>query len=120
MGWLSDILKEYPALSVETERLQSLEAKNGKLKMDNAAFQNGASAERKRQRFTMFKGVLWTEHNGLVDRTIYCPSCKSAMAVFPSKSNEKIVCPKCNFIAPFQSNEIEKLARILIRDSLFN
>ncbi|MFT4582211.1 MAG: hypothetical protein ACI915_000040 [Gammaproteobacteria bacterium] len=113
MGWLSDLLKEYPALSVETERLALMEAENKKQKMEDGALQNERHAEQKRQRFREFKGVLWTEHNGKIDPTVYCPYCEFAMAVILSGTSEMIVCSKCNFIASFQAKEIENLTRSL-------
>ena len=49
MGWLSDLLKEYPALSVETERLALMEAENKKRKTENAVLQNERDAKQKRE-----------------------------------------------------------------------
>ena len=113
MGWFSDIIKEYPAFLAETQRLGQLDAENIKRKKDNAALQTKRIAVQTRGRFTEFEGVLWTHHNGDVDTIVYCPSCEFAMAVFPPRSNEKVVCSKCSFVAPFQPQEIEKLARSL-------
>jgi hypothetical protein len=111
MGWFSDILKEYPALAGEIERLRLMEAENKKRQRENAALRNERKAEQKPEQFREFKGALWRERNGTVDTIAYCPSCEFAMTVFPPGSNEMIVCSKCNFIAPFQPGEIETLAR---------
>ena len=113
MGWFSDILREYPAFLNETERLAALDAENQKRKKGNAKRQSGRGAEQKPQQFMEFEGALWRERDGRIDTTIYCTCCKKVMVVIGRGTNESVVCSECNYVAPFQPAEIEKLARLL-------
>ena len=113
MGWFSDIVRAYPEFVQETERLAALDAENIKRKKENSASRTERLAELNQQQFVAFNGMLWMQRDGKVDAAAYCPSCKIVLAVGPHDSNENIVCSRCDFIAPFQLDEIEKFARSL-------
>ena len=117
MGWFSDILREYPEFLIETERLAVLDAENIKRKKEHTKRQIEGITNPKSPQFIAFKEVLWRQQNGKIDTIIYCASCELAMAL-PSSPNEKLVCSKCNFIAPFRPEEIERLAQSLETKSL--
>jgi len=120
MGWLSDLLKEYPALSVAKERLaliedrlKIVEAENEQLKAENVELKSKLGANDNRSKFIEFKGVLWTQVDGKVDTITYCPTCELAMSAFPPGSNEMVICSKCNFIAPFRPDQVDEMAKAL-------
>lgn len=127
MGWLADILKDYPALSVARERLalvedrlKLMEAENKNLKTENAYLRTECAEMKKRvsvyekaNQFVEYKGVLWKQLNGTVDSISYCPECKLAMFAFPPGSNEMLICSKCNFTAPFPPSQVGAMARKL-------
>lgn len=120
MGWLTDLLKDYPTLSVAKERLSFIEEKlraaeeeNQKLREENASLRSKVDSVEKREQFIAFSGVLWKEFNGIVDEIAYCPECNLAMSAFPPGSNEMLICSKCNFTAPFSPNEVKALAKKL-------
>ena len=117
MGWLTDLLKEYPALAVAKERLSLIEDKlqiaeeeNKKLLKENEVLKAVALRVESQNKFIEFTGVLWKESNGAVETLAYCPECKLAMSAFPPGENEMLLCSKCNFIAPFTPNEVKTLA----------
>jgi hypothetical protein len=109
MGWLADLLKEYPALSVAKERLalveerlRLVESENNKLKAENAELKKRIPILEKASQFIEYKGVLWKQLNGTIDSISYCPECKLAMSAFPPGSDEMLICSKCNFTKPVQ------------------
>jgi len=91
MGWLNDLLKEYPALSVAKERLALI----------------------KESQFTEFKGVLWKKLGDYIDSLAYCPECKLAMSAFLPGDDDMLVCSKCNFMAPFKPSQVEAMVKQL-------
>lgn len=120
MGWLSDLLKEFPALSVAKERLalveerlRNIENENKKLISENADLKKQIAAYAKADPFIEYKGVLWIQFNGEVDAISYCPECKLAMSAFPPGSDEMLVCSRCNFTAPFPPSQVEAIAKKL-------
>jgi hypothetical protein len=120
MGWLGDLLKEYPALSVAKERLalveerlRLMEAENKKLATENAELKSKLSIHEKASEFIEYKGVLWKEFDGVVDSISYCPDCKLAMSAFPPGSDEMLACSKCNFTAPFPPSQVGPTAKAL-------
>ncbi|HLD14616.1 MAG TPA: hypothetical protein VJB18_07865 [Burkholderiales bacterium] len=120
MGWLSDLLKEYPALSVAKERLalveerfRLVEAENKKLGAENADLKKRLSVYEKASQFIEYKGVMWKQMGEAIDSIAYCPECKLAMSAFPPKSDEMLVCSKCNFTAPFLPSQVSEMARKL-------
>jgi len=127
MGWLSDLLKEYPALSVARERLALIEDRlkaadeeNKKLRTEVAELQSECAVLKKQavshenaKQFIEFKGVLWKQFDESVDPLPYCPECKLAMSAFPPESDEMLICSKCNFTAPFPPSQIEAMAQKL-------
>ena len=132
MGWLADLLKDYPALSVVKERLalveerlRQAEAENKRLKAENtdlrsecAGLKTRVAVATKARQFLEYKGVLWKELDGVVDSISYCPECKLAMSVFPPGSDEMLVCSKCNFTAPFPPSQVSVKAKELEIDLL--
>ncbi len=125
MSWLTDLLKEYPALSVAKERLSLIEEKlkisedeNRKLREENKALRVGIDNIEKSKNFIEFNGVLWKVFDGVVETIAYCPECKLAMSTFPPGSNEMHICSKCDFTAPFEPSEIKNLAKKLENDLL--
>lgn len=127
MGWLSDLIKEYPALSVARERLalvadrlKMAEDENKKLKAEIESLRaernelaKRAAAQEKREHFVEFKGVLWKQNDGSVDPLPYCPTCKLAMSAFPPGSDDNLICSVCNFTAPFPPSQIAAMAKKL-------
>lgn len=127
MGWLADLLKEYPALSVARERLalfeerlDEAERQNEKLRRELETVQSERDAllenvkkTQKSERFMEHQGVCWQINEGEVDPLAYCPECHLAMHEFPPNSNETLACSKCNFVAPFAPSEINNVAKSL-------
>lgn len=120
MGWLSDLLKEFPALSVAKERLalveerlKSIENENKNLVSENADLKKQIAVCAKAEPFIEYKGVLWKQFNGEVDTISYCPECKLAMSAFPPGSDEMLICSRCNFTAPFPPSQVEAIAKKL-------
>ncbi len=120
MGWLTDLLKEYPALSVAKERLSLIEEKlktsekeNKELRKENDILKSNIARIEKHNKFIEYNGVLWKELNGKVEKIAYCPECKLAMSTFPPGSNEMLICSKCNFTAPFSPNEVNSISNKL-------
>ena len=113
MGWYSDLLKAYPALADEVERIRLLDEENRKRIRERAARRVECNGNMKCGQFTEFKGVFWTEHDGMIDTAVYCPACEIAMEVISSEANEKLVCARCDYTAPFAPIEIDTLARSL-------
>ena len=120
MGWLADLLKEYPALSVAKERLAFVEERlrladveNDKLKAENAELKKRIVVLEKASKFIEYKGVLWKQLNGTIDSISYCPDCTLAMSAFPPGSDEMLICSKCNFTAPFPPSQVDAMAKKL-------
>ena len=132
MGLVTDLLKEFPALSVAKERLALIEerlkgseAENKKLREEIAGLKRERDSLKEKlslleteNKFFEFKGVLWKVFSGKVDSLAYCPSCKLAMSAFPPSSDEMLICSKCNFTAPFKPGETESLAKKLEHELL--
>ncbi len=124
MGFLSELLKDFPALAVAKERialfeerLKLTEEENGRLKSDNSRLiaENAALKVRLEQQqasaqFAESHGVLWKSRNGNVERIAYCPICRVAMSEFPPGTNELLVCSKCDFQAPFRPKQTAEIA----------
>ncbi len=117
MGWLTDLLKDFPALSVAKERLSLIEEKlkiaeeeNLKLRKENELLKSRATQNEKRNQFIEFNGVLWKKFDGKVEAISYCPECELAMSAFPPGSDEMLICSKCNFAAPFNPSEVKIIA----------
>ena len=125
MGWLTDLLKDYPALSVAKERLALMEerlkhaeARSSVLQQENESLRAELTELKKRvpsdlgkNPFFEYSGVLWKEsRDGLIDPLAYCPVCKLAMSTFPPRSNDSLICTKCNFAAPFAPSEVKDKA----------
>jgi hypothetical protein len=121
MSWVSDMLKEYPALSVAKERLEFLQDKFDQLKKENDALKEVNETLRsansnlqtrlktfdRENEFIESSGVLFKKlPNGNIENYAYCPTCKLAMTEFPPQSNECLICTKCNFSSPFRPNQL--------------
>lgn len=121
MGWLTDLLKEYPALSVAKERLsllqdkmQTIENENVKLKEENRDLKAQVNQLKKDiDKYT--KEAVFVEGSGVCFKKktdgnfeiyAYCPSCKQAMSEFPPQSDEMLLCSKCNYRAPFPPSKL--------------
>lgn len=115
MSWLSDLLKEYPALNVARERLalaeqryELLERENEVLKLENARLKGENEAMRRtspRPEFVESNGALFKRKaDGTFEPIAYCPDCKSAL----SSPIEPILlrCSKCKYSAPFHKSEL--------------
>lgn len=120
MGWLADLLKEYPALSVAKERLALVEerlrlaeAENKKLSAENAELRKKLTLSEKRNEFIEYKGVMWKQVGEKIDPIAYCPECRLAMSAFPPGSDEMLACSKCTFTAPFPPSEVNATAKRL-------
>ena len=125
MSWLTDLLAEFPALSVAKERLalvedrlRDAEQKNEELSEENAELKRQLAGFQKTNQFIEIRGVLWKEFDGVVDAIAYCPVCKLAMSEFPPRSDEMLICSKCNFRAPFLPSEADSIAKKIETDLL--
>lgn len=132
MGLITDLLKEFPALSVAKERLalieerlKGAETENKKLKEEIAELKSERDSLKEKlslleteNKFIEFKGVLWKVFSGEVDSLAYCPSCKLAMSEFPPACDEMLICSKCNFTAPFKPSKTKSLAKKLEHELL--
>lgn len=125
MTWLTDLLKEFPSLSVARERLalvqerlKQSEAKSLALQTEVDALRRECPSLQRRIADTPppvktyeFRGVLWKEQrDGLIEPIAYCPECKLAMSEFPPRTDENLICTKCNFVAPFPPSEVRDMA----------
>jgi len=121
MSWLSDLLKDYPSLSVAKERLkllqdkmQLLEEENAKLKAENDALKKSNTDLQKQviknkaeENFIEDSGVLFKKkQDGNFEKYAYCPKCRQAMAEFPPRGGDMLVCAACTFTAPFHPKEL--------------
>ena len=127
MSWLTDILKEYPALAVARERLalieerlQVAEQQNERLtrelqetRAERDALKLQINKRNQSLRLLQHRGVCWEVCEGEVEALPYCPECHLAMHEFPPRSDETLVCSKCSYVAPFLPSEIEKVAKSL-------
>lgn len=127
MSWLTEILKDFPALSVAHERLaliaerlseaerknETLIAELDKVTAERDALLATANAAEKSSRFVEHYGVCWQIHEEEVERIAYCPKCNLAMHEFPPDADETLLCSVCNFVAPFHPSEIEAAAKSL-------
>lgn len=104
MGWLTDLLKEYPAVAVVKERLAAKEEEMKRLAEENAALNAENTTLKKKlalaeipDQFTMKNGVLWKRNpEGGYERMPYCPNCKHVMAQMGSFNPH---CSKCKIMA---------------------
>lgn len=120
MSWLSDLIKEFPAIAVAKERialredqLHQSEKENEKLKQEKKHLkeENARLLKRiKSEEFIEESGVFWKRKaDGKISPVPYCPVCKLAMSVFPPDSDEVLSCSKCDFIAPFSPSKTQKV-----------
>lgn len=115
MGWLTDLLKEYPALNVARERLaladakyELLERENGTLKLEIARLKGELEALRRTAPSTEWveaRGVLFKRRaDGTFEPDAYCPECKRALNAL--ESFMPLRCSKCKYLAPFKAPEL--------------
>src|SRR5437870_28803 len=117
MSWLTDLLKEYPALSVARERLallearlDALEAENKKLSAANQEMEQRLSEQHAAAQFSECGGVFWKRGaDGGYQEFPFCPSCQQVLSPFPPGSDETLICSKCDFIAPFLPSEVSSM-----------
>lgn len=130
MSWLTDLLKDYPAVAVAMERvapveerLRLAEADDGKLRADAAelrkdldAARRGLGAQQKLETIVDDAGAPW-KPDGAGTPVPYRPRCQAAVAVrvAPGSSahfqmTAKVYCSACNYVAPFKPNEIDAIA----------
>lgn len=125
MNWISDLLKDYPALSVAKERLAlmedrlkqtesqnlALKTEIASLRSECAELQTRISNDAEKTKYFEHMGVLWKERrDGLIEQIAYCPDCKLAMSAFPPLSDEVLACSRCNFCAPFLPSQVQHMA----------
>jgi len=118
MGWIADLLKEFPALEVARERLALLEAKFADLEAESARLRDEVArlqrqnAALKRQvptsDFVEAQGVLFRRKpDGRFQNVAYCPDCKRALSTLHDVMPP--TCSKCHFMAPFYRDEIPRI-----------
>ncbi|HXJ16155.1 MAG TPA: hypothetical protein VNM68_03050 [Candidatus Polarisedimenticolia bacterium] len=119
MGWIEDLLKDYPELSGAKDRLERiaqqlrhLEAENRKLKEEKAEWTKHPAPEPQIQ-FVPYGGVLWEQFRGTIKSIAYCPHCKIVLTALPPGSDEMLVCAQCNFTAPFLPSQVGAFAKRL-------
>jgi hypothetical protein len=125
VSWLTDLLKEYPALTVARERLalveerlrqleeekKHLQAENARLGEDLRTTKQQLEELQKKEAFIEDSGVLWKKDNS--GRILpYCPTCRLALSKFPPMETDlaRMRCSKCKFQAPFHPREQETIA----------
>lgn len=115
MGFLSDLLKDYPALNVAQERVALAEAKyaaleeeNKRLKGENAQLKGELAAAQRQipsDDFVERRGVLFKRRaDGKFDPDAYCPKCKT-----PLYAMDDIfipTCSGCRFRSPIKRPEM--------------
>ena len=128
MGWVSDLLREFPALSVAKERLSLLEdrlkqsegeceklrAENEMLAGKVASLEARLSEADKGSKFVEDSGVLWKrDASGRFPPICYCPKCLLAMSVVDPMLDLPPRCSQCKFKAPFERSHIQEIANRL-------
>jgi hypothetical protein len=108
MGWLTDLLKDYPALSVAKERLAlkeeqcnelkakivELQAQVDELTKELEAARAQIGAFQVPEDFTPHDGVLWKKQSsGGYEDTPYCEKCKTSLN--PSFKNRDFAIYSC-------------------------
>lgn len=118
MAWLTDLLKEYPALEVARERIAlaearfaAMEAENRTLKEDLAILKGENTALRRQvpsSEFVEARGALFKQKaTGQFEPIAYCPECRRALSTIDNYIPPS--CSKCRFMAPFRQDEIPKI-----------
>jgi hypothetical protein len=122
MEWLTDLLKEYPALEVARERIvaaetqiAAMESENFRLRGENARLKERLSALARSipRDFVEARGVLFKRTDGGFEPDAYCPDCIRALSLDEARS--RWVCSKCGFIAPFALSDLTRLVASLRR-----
>lgn len=115
MGWLSDLLKDYPALAVARERLALKETQYTVLQSENTTLKDEV-ARLKAENATLRKqiptddfveslGVLFKrKSDGTFENIAYCPDCRRPLSTIYNSVPPR--CSKCHFNAPFRRNDI--------------
>ena len=120
MNWITDLLKEYPALSVARERLEFaqdriswLETENQTLREQNAALEVDLKKLNAQltsldvsAQYVEYEGVLWKRKGDEgFEKFAYCPTCRLPMSDFAGL----LVCKKCNWEAPFDPVAVQTI-----------
>jgi len=119
MGWLSDLMKDFPLPPVAPEqrkdRLKRPKCRDGgntpspegqNLPISDLENHRRQAQEGPGDIFVRAKGVLWKrDPSGGFHEKPYCPSCKMELNVFPPGSDNMLACPTCDFIAIFRPSK---------------
>ena len=119
MGWLSDLLKHYPAVEVAREEIALCEKQYTVLQNENTTLKEevarlkAENAMLKRQiptdNFVESSGALFKRKtDGTFEKIAYCPDCRRALSTMEPTYFQPN-CSKCGFTAPFMADEIPKI-----------
>jgi hypothetical protein len=115
MGWLTDLLKDYPALAVAKERLaykeeqfnelkdenRRLTEEIGALKAENAELKKKLADPMQRQEFILESGALWrVKPDGAIEHYPYCTCCHHVL----TNIGTHFRCYRCDITTPFGSS----------------
>ena len=121
MGLLSGIerlINEHGSATILKERLEllrdqakALESTVADLQRRNAALEARVAelqSEVVPKQFIEHRGVLFKRGgSGVVEETVYCPSCRTAMNALDDELPFR--CSRCKFLAPFTGQELPKV-----------
>ena len=118
MAWLTDLLKEYPALNVARERIALAEQRynhsNVKTKCSSKkplAQERELESLRRQVPSTEWveaRGVSFKRRgDGTFEPDAYCPECKRAMNALSSFM--PLLCSKCEYVAPVQTSLLAEI-----------
>jgi hypothetical protein len=128
MGWLEDLLKEYPELAsakykliVVNEKLKHLEKevkllreKIAEVTTENTALREHPVLVLESGLYVKERGVLWKRtQSGTFEDVPFCPTCIFPLLSFPPGSDDMLTCPKCNFLALFRPSKSHKILATL-------
>lgn len=97
MGWVTDLVRDFPTLAVAKERLclaedrqKLLEQENENLRQQVAELTQqvesllaATATADEEQEFTRYRGLLWSREGAGFEPTPYCPDCRRPMLGFP-------------------------------------
>jgi len=130
MGWLEDLVKEYPdllsakyKLIVVDERLKYLEKEVkllqdeiARVKMENSMLRTHPVLVLESGSYVKERGVLWKKTpSGYFEDVPFCPTCIFPLVSFPPGSDDMLTCPKCNFLALFRPSQVHNILTHLNR-----
>ena len=95
------------------EEIAQLREENRELRDQIEQYERERKTYAPTREFTERHGALWKRIDARrYERVAYCPHCRYAVA---ATQNGRLVCARCNFIAPFKASDIERIVAALER-----